>query len=319
MSWGWTSNPEPARSEAREQGVPVEDIEREVGRVQAGLAASGYIADEDLSTTLLLAEMLQRPLLLEGDAGVGKTSIAKALSDAYDCPLIRLQCYEGLDVNTAVYEWNYQRQLLAVKLMETGPGGDARAREAEIFSPEFLLPRPLLRAIQEPEPCVLLIDEIDRADEEFEAFLLEVLSDFQISIPELGTIPAQSIPRVILTSNGTRDLSDALRRRCLYFFVDFPSFEKECAIVRAKVPGIDERLIDQIVAFVQGLRKLELKKPPGVAETLDWAAALTGLSVSVLSDQPEVVLRTLGCLLKTREDRGQVTREVASRLAAGAR
>lgn len=282
---------------------------------QQALKEAGYISDSDLAASLLLMSSLQRPLLLEGDAGVGKTEVAKALATVYDCPLIRLQCYEGLDVNTAIYEWNYQHQLLAIKLMEQDqkPGMDA---EQHIFSERYLLKRPLLQAISQDRPPVLLVDEIDRADEEFEAFLLEVLSDFQISIPELGTVKATSIPRVILTSNGTRDLSDALRRRCLYHYCDYPSFDKEVRIVTTRLPNISQRLAGQVVEYVQQLRKLDLRKNPGIAETLDWAAALISLDIRDLKEEPERLLDTLVCLLKTREDRAAVDVSVSNRLAA---
>ena len=237
---------------------------------------------------ITLMRRLQRPLLLEGEAGVGKTEVGKALARMLERPLIRLQCYEGLDANAAVYEWNYQRQLLAIKIRES-EDLSAEAKEAHVFQRDFLLERPLLQAIQAPEPAVLLIDEIDRADEEFEAYLLEVLSDFQISIPELGTITATSIPWVVLTSNRTRELSDALRRRCLYHYVDYPSEDKEVRIVLARVPGIEARLAGQVVRFVQAVRKEDLRKTPGVAETLDFAAALLGLGVRDLPADPEAV------------------------------
>jgi MoxR-like ATPase len=258
---------------------------------------------------------LQRPLLVEGDAGVGKTEIAKALSKTFDCPLIRLQCYEGLDVNSAVYEWNYQHQLLSIKIQESK---NLSANDQHIFSEEFLLKRPLLEAISLPQSPVLLIDEIDRADEEFEAFLLEVLSDFQISIPELGTITASSIPHVILTSNGTRELSDALRRRCLYYFVDYPDFEKELRIVRKRLPDIGAQLSSQLVEFIQSLRQLELRKKPGIGETLDWAAALMQLDVENLNNDPERIMGSLVCVLKTRDDRNQITQDVLNQLVMNA-
>ena len=238
-----------------------------VSKLQAELFGAEYVADQGLSSTLLLMTKLQRPLLVEGDAGVGKTEIARALSRTFECPLIRLQCYEGLDVNSAVYEWNYQHQLLSIKIQE---GNKLSASDEQIFSEEFLLKRPLLEAISLPQSPVLLIDEIDRADEEFEAFLLEVLSDFQISIPELGTIKATSIPHVILTSNGTRELSDALRRRCLYYYLDYPDFEKELRIVQKRLPDISRQLC-QIVECIQSFRKMDLRKKPGIGETLDWA------------------------------------------------
>jgi MoxR-like ATPase len=277
------------------------------------LARVGYVADSQLAMALWLMESLERPLLLEGAAGVGKTEVAKALAQIHDTRLIRLQCYEGLDANAAIYEWNYQRQLLAIKARE-GRGETAEAVEKHIFSEEFLLERPLLAAIREDKPAVLLIDEIDRADEEFEAFLLEILSDYQISIPELGTVTARSIPLVVLTSNGTRELSDALRRRCLYHFVDYPNEDKEVRILTARLPQIDVTLAQQIAGFVARIRKEDLRKVPGVAETLDWAAALVGLEVRDLAAEPEVVQDTLLCLLKTQEDRLALAPEVTQRL-----
>jgi MoxR-like ATPase len=277
------------------------------------LAAVGYVADRELPVALQLMDMLDRPLLLEGEAGVGKTEVAKALSAVHGTPLIRLQCYEGLDQSTALYEWNYQRQLLAIRARE-GAGADPYEVEQDIFSERFLLERPLLAAIRRPDRPVLLIDEIDRADEEFEAFLLELLSDFQVSIPELGTVKAASIPRVVLTSNSTRELSDALRRRCLYHYVDYPDVERETRIILARVPRIATALALQIARLVEGVRKEELRKVPGVAETLDWAAALTGLGVADLHAAPETVHDTLRCLLKTQEDRARFTPEVSARL-----
>ena len=277
------------------------------------LAEVGYIADRDLATALLLMDMLGRPLLIEGEAGVGKTEVAKALADVHATNLIRLQCYEGLDQSAALYEWNYQRQLLAIKARE---GADAEDIEAAIFSERFLLARPLLAAIRQDTPPVLLIDEIDRADEEFEAFLLELLSDFQVSIPELGTIAARSIPRVVLTSNGTRDLSDALRRRCLYHHLDYPAQDREVRIILTRVPGILPALARQIAGLVAALRREELAKVPGVAETLDWARALLGLGVTDLAEDPATAFDTLACVLKTHEDRARITREVTDRLIA---
>ncbi|MGO8866069.1 MAG: AAA family ATPase [Alphaproteobacteria bacterium] len=277
------------------------------------LAAVGYIADRDLATALWLMEFLKRPLLLEGEAGVGKTEVGKALAALHECELIRLQCYEGLDQNAALYEWNYQRQLLAIKARE-GAGEDADAIEEHIFSEKYLLERPLLAAIRRERPPVLLVDEIDRADEEFEAFLLELLSDFQVSIPELGTIPARSIPWVVLTSNGTRELSDALRRRCLYHYVDFPDVDREARIVVTRLPAVDAALALQISRMVAAIRKEDLRKVPGVAETLDWAATLAGLEIHDLRQEPEAVYETLICLLKTHEDRSRLTREVSDRL-----
>ncbi len=281
------------------------------------LKTVGYIADDTIAVALDLAVRLQRPLLLEGAAGVGKTEVAKALAQIENAKLIRLQCYEGLDASSAIYEWNYQRQLLAIKTHEHS---DLKAAEVEqhIFSEEYLLTRPLLEAITQDRPPVLLIDEIDRADTEFEAFLLELLSDFQVTIPELGTITAKSRPHVILTSNSTRDLSDALRRRCLYSHVEFPEIEREVAIVRARLPDVDAELAQQIVGFVQALRKEDLEKTPGIAETLDWAAALAGLDVGDLSGDLEKVQASLICLLKTERDLKSVTREVTARIAGQA-
>jgi MoxR-like ATPase len=277
------------------------------------LAAVGYIADRDIATALWLMEYLKRPLLLEGEAGVGKTEVAKALAAVHGAELIRLQCYEGLDQNAALYEWNYQRQLLAIKTRETA-GESADTIEEHIFSERYLLERPLLAAIRRTMPPVLLVDEVDRADEEFEAFLLELLSDFQVSIPELGTIKATSIPRVVLTSNGTRELSDALRRRCLYHYVDFPDIDREAKIILTRIPGIDTALALQIAAMVAAVRKEDLRKVPGVAETLDWAATLVGLEIHDLRQEPEAIYDTIICLLKTHEDRARFTREVSERL-----
>jgi MoxR-like ATPase len=278
--------------------------------IAESLAKSGYIADGELATAVSLMQRLRRPLLLEGEAGVGKTEVAKALASVHATELIRLQCYEGLDQSSALYEWNYQRQLLAIEAHR----GRADSIEDQIFSEKYLLERPLLAAIRRDKPPVLLIDEIDRADDEFEAFLLELLSDFQVSIPELGTIKATSIPHVVLTSNGTRELSDALRRRCLYHYVDYPDVEREARIIMAKVDGASASLSLQIARMVEGIRKEELRKVPGVAETLDWAAALVGLDVRDLHDAPEAVYETLMCLLKTQEDKVRVTREVSERI-----
>ena len=277
------------------------------------LPAIGYVADRDIATALWLMDYLKRPLLLEGEAGVGKTEVAKALAAVHGTELIRLQCYEGLDQNAALYEWNYQRQLLAIKTRE-GTGEDVNAIEEHIFSEKYLLERPLLAAIRRDKPPVLLVDEVDRADEEFEAFLLELLSDFQLSIPELGTIKATSIPRVVLTSNGTRELSDALRRRCLYHYVDFPDLDREAKIILMRTPGIDTALAQQIARMVSAVRKEDLRKVPGVAETLDWAATLAGLDIHDLRQEPETMHETMICLLKTREDRMRLTREVTDRL-----
>jgi MoxR-like ATPase len=286
-----------------------------VSVLQKDLYHAGYVADQSLASTLLLMNKIHRPLLVEGDAGVGKTEIAKALSRTFDCPLIRLQCYEGLDVNSAVYEWNYQRQLLSIKLEE---GKNSTTTDKDIFSEKFLLRRPLLEAISLPESPVLLIDEIDRADEEFEAFLLELLSDFQISIPELGTIEASSIPHVILTSNGTRELSDALRRRCLYHYVDYPDYEKELRIVRKHLPDIARQLSSQIVECIQSFRQLDLRKKPGIGETLDWAAALVHLNIENLNNDPDLLMDSLACVLKTKDDRNQVNKDVLEKLVMNA-
>jgi len=279
-------------------------------QIAQSLAACGYIADAELATAVALMQMLRRPLLLEGEAGVGKTEVAKALACVHGTELIRLQCYEGLDQSAALYEWNYQRQLLAIEAHR----GHADGIEDQIFSEKYLLERPLLASIRRDQPPVLLIDEIDRADDEFEAFLLELLSDFQVSIPELGTITATSIPHVVLTSNGTRELSDALRRRCLYHYVDYPEVDREARIIMARVQGADASLALQIARLVESIRKEDLRKVPGVAETLDWAAALIGLDVRDLHDQPEMVHETLMCLLKTHEDRARVTPEITARL-----
>lgn len=275
------------------------------------LSAAGYIADGELATAISLMQMLKRPLLLEGEAGVGKTEVAKALAVVHDTELIRLQCYEGLDQSAALYEWNYQRQLLAI---QADRGASAEAIEDKIFSEKYLLERPLLAAIRRSRAPVLLIDEVDRADTEFEAFLLELLSDYQVSIPEMGTITATSIPHVVLTSNGTRELSDALRRRCLYHYVDYPDVDREARIIMARVAGAGTSLALQIATMVQSIRREDLRKVPGVAETLDWAAALVGLDVRDLHDAPETVQDTLMCLLKTREDRARFKPEVTARL-----
>jgi len=266
---------------------------------QQRLARSGYIAELPLVAAILLMQDLQRPLLLEGDAGVGKTEIAKVLSATLATRLIRLQCYEGLDAHSAMYEWNYQRQLLAIKLLEQDDSG-LEAKEQGIFSERYLLRRPLLEAISCEQAPVLLIDEVDRADEAFEAYLLELLSDFQMSIPELGTVTAVSRPLVVITSNGTRELSD-----------------KELAIVQMRAPDVGERLAQQVVAFVQGVRNIDLRKKPGIAETLDWTAALLRLNISVIDkDGAEQIMQTLGALIKTREDHLSMSREVVARLAA---
>ncbi len=285
--------------------------------ITSGLATVGYLADPQLAVALQLALDLQRPLLLEGEAGVGKTETAKALAEVLDTRLIRLQCYEGLDSTSAIYEWNYQKQLLAIRAREH-EAASAASVEKHIFSEEFLLKRPLLEAIGLDKSPVLLIDEIDRADEEFEAYLLEILSDFQITIPELGTISAKARPHVILTSNGTRELSDALRRRCLYSYVEFPDHQRELEIVLARLPGIEQQLATQLVGFVQNLRREDLERKPGIAETLDWAAALTGFGLATLDDDLDTVTSSMICLLKTEPDIKSVTREVVSRLAGKA-
>ena len=292
---------------------------QELATWQADLERAGYIAEPPLVAALLLMQDLGRPLLLEGDAGVGKTEVAKVLATLRSTRLIRLQCYEGLDAHSAMYEWNYQRQLLAIKLLES-EGSDGRGlaqKEADIFSERYLLKRPLLEAITCEVPPVLLIDEVDRADEAFEAYLLELLSDFQLSIPELGTVQAISRPLVVITSNGTRELSDALRRRCLYQYIDYPDHAKELAIVRKKAPEAAAELAQQIVAFVQGVRRMELQKKPGIAETLDWTAALLRLGISTIDiDGAERIMQTLSALIKTRDDRAAFPREAVARLAA---
>ncbi|WP_300060424.1 MoxR family ATPase [uncultured Roseobacter sp.] len=285
--------------------------------LQTALAAEGYVASDDLAVALQLAVSLERPLLLEGAAGVGKTEVARTLARARDTRLIRLQCYEGLDAAQAIYEWNYQRQLLSIRAAaEDGETG--AAVEARIFSREFLLERPLLAAITQEVTPVLLIDEIDRADEEFEAYLLEILSDYQVSVPELGTITATTRPIVILTSNGTRDLSDALRRRCLYTYVDYPDHATELAILKARCPDVEARLAAQVIGFVQKLREEDLEKTPGIAEMLDFAAALMGLGIADLTANPSVLQATLTTLLKTQSDQAQITPEVAERIAGRA-
>jgi len=290
-----------------------------IDTLQEALQSQNYIADRSLLTALYLSLKLRKPLFLEGEAGVGKTEIAKVLSAALERPLIRLQCYEGLDVNTAVYEWNYSRQMLHIRLLEASGSVDQQAAIKDIFSEEFLLKRPLLQAIDQGEAglSVLLVDELDRADEEFEAFLLEVLSDFQITIPEIGTIQAKEPPVVVLTSNRTREIHDALKRRCLYHWIDYPEFEKEYSIVQAKVPDAPARLAREVVAFVQELRNEDLYKLPGVAETLDWVSALVALDQEDLSD--EVISASLGVLLKYQDDIQHVAGPVAQRILANAR
>jgi MoxR-like ATPase len=291
-----------------------------IEELQAALRARDYVADRSLVTAVFLALALERPLLLEGEAGVGKTQLAKTLAEVLDTRLIRLQCYEGLDVTTAVYEWNYARQMLEIRLLEAR-GEIERATARDIFGPDFLLKRPLLQALEasgDGSAPVLLIDEIDRADEEFEAYLLEILSDFQVTIPEIGTVRAALPPRVILTSNRTREVHDALKRRCLYHWIDYPSAAKEIEIVLARVPATPERLARQVVGFVNRLRTADLTKVPGVAETLDWAAALLALGARELA--PDLVDETLGVLLKYEEDvrrvRGATAASYVDELAA---
>jgi MoxR-like ATPase len=280
--------------------------------VELALRAQSYLPERGLATSLFVSLAIGKPLLLEGEAGVGKTEAAKALAAALGARLIRLQCYEGLDVAHAVYEWNYARQLLHIRAAQEGS-----VSEQELFGPEFLIRRPLLEAIGSPDPVVLLIDEIDRADEEFEAFLLEVLSDFQITIPEIGTIRAQRPPLVILTSNRTRELHDALKRRCLFHWISHPALEREIEIVRMRVPGVSERLAAQAAAFVAGLRRADLNKAPGVAETIDWTDALTALGCQDLD--ADTVAQTLGAVLKYREDFDTVRDDAVAELIREAR
>ena len=295
--------------------TPVASTPASVDELQAALRKELYVADRGLAMSVYLALQLKRPLFLEGEAGVGKTEVAKALSSALGARLIRLQCYEGLDVSQAVYEWNYSRQLLHIRLLEASGGVDRQDAERELFSEEFLVKRPLLQALEGTGPTVLLIDELDRADEEFEGYLLEMLSDFQITIPEVGTYKADEPPVVVITSNRTREIHDALKRRCLYYWIDYPDLEKEMQIVRSKVPAASQNLSEQVTAFVQELRGTELYKVPGVAETLDWTAALVSLNENELS--PSVIDDTLGVMLKYREDvqtvRGEQTRALLNR------
>ncbi len=281
-------------------------MREEIREVQSAMATFGYIAEPAIATALFLAREMQKPLLVEGDAGVGKTEIAKVLAQMLGTELIRLQCYDGLDVNTALYEWNYQRQILRLRMTER-EGADPSQLEAVIFGREYLLERPLLRAITRREgPPVLLVDEIDRADEAFEAFLLELLSDFQVTVPELGTIRAEHIPHVVLTSNRSREIGDALRRRCLYLYVEHPSLEKEVQIILTKVPAASEQLAVEIGRFVRALRRRPLGKVPGVAESLDWARALVRLHHDALD--AAIVEETLGCLVKDHHSARELTR-----------
>ncbi len=289
-------------------------MREEIRQIQAAMERAAYITDPAVATSVHLAMALGKPLLVEGHAGVGKTEIAKVLAQVLDTNLIRLQCYEGLDAAAALYEWNYPKQLLHIKLQE-GEGRSAAEKEAEIFSEPFLLRRPLLQAIsQDGKPPVLLVDELDRADLEFESFLLEILSDFQVTIPEIGTLRARRRPHVVLTSNRSRDLSDALRRRCLYLWIDYPDFEKEVRILRARLPGVERRLAEQIAHVMQGLRQMRLAKAPGVAESLDWAAGLAALHADHLD--PELLRETLGCVVKEVEDLKRLEADLeAGRLA----
>ena len=288
----------------------------EIRSLQDAMEKEGYVAEAEIATAVYLAREMRRPLLVEGDAGVGKTEIAKVLARILETELIRLQCYEGLDVSTALYEWDYPRQMLRVRM--AGESADPEGLERTIFSREYLLERPLLRAITRVEgPAVLLIDEIDRADDGFEAFLLELLSDFQVTIPELGTIRALHVPHVILTSNRTREIGDALRRRCLYLYIEHPGLEKEVRILRSRVPKAGPRLAEQIARFVQSLRERRLMKPPGVAETIDWAQALVRLHRDELD--AATVGETLGCVLKDRNDIRELSDgEIDSLVAAAA-
>ncbi len=293
-------------------------IIQSIGELQDKLSQQEYLADRTLATTLYLGLRLNKPVLLEGEAGVGKTEVAKALAQVLNTDLIRLQCYEGLDVNHAVYEWNYPRQMLYIRMHDTGHSGSSPESLADIFSTEFLIKRPLLQAIENARehPPVLLIDEIDRSDTEFEAYLLELLSDWQVTIPELGTLRAQNPPATIITSNRTREIHDALKRRCLYHWIDYPTFEKEYQIVHRKVPQARETLSRQVVAFVQELRRQDLYKVPGVAETLDWSSALVALEAAELNE--DLVNETIGTLLKYQDDvdkiRGPVAGELVKRV-----
>ena len=288
---------------------------KEIGTL---LEASSYVADDSLATLVWMALALDRPVLLEGEAGVGKTAIAQALSGALNRPLFRLQCHESLDLNQAVYEWNYSKQLLEIRLREAENEGTKDLRQ-DLFSESFLLKRPLMQAITSDVPAVLLIDEVDRADESFEAYLLEVLGEFQISVPELGTIKATTQPIVILTSNGTRELSDALRRRCLYHYIDYPTLPREIEIVKKLVPQANQLLVQQAVVFVQQLRKQDLEKVPGIAETLDWIRLLCAMGQESVPDDPDTLRSCLSALLKTRADQWQMGTEIVLKLQSESR
>ncbi|MFT4038498.1 MAG: MoxR family ATPase [Thermomicrobiales bacterium] len=296
-----------ATASAGAQFATVDELER-------GLRDQKYVAERGLATTLFLTLKLGKPLLLEGEAGVGKTEIAKVLADLLDTPLIRLQCYEGLDAATAIYEWDYPRQMLYLRTIEATGGATRDAVQHDLFGEEFLLKRPLLQAIDasHAKAPVLLIDEVDRADQELEAFLLELLSDFQVTVPEIGTIRAEHVPVVILTSNRTREIHDALKRRCLYHWIDFPNFDKEFRILQARVPEAPSKLAQQIVTFTQGLRGIDLFKPPGMAETLDWSRALLALGTTNLNE--EAVDDSLGVILKYQEDVDNVRGDIAANL-----
>jgi MoxR-like ATPase len=295
------------------QDLPFASIEE----LEESLRSHKYVAGRSLATTLFLATKLDKPLLLEGEAGVGKTEVGKVLAEILGARLIRLQCYEGIDVNNAVYEWSYARQMLQIRMLETA-GADAAAMEREIFSPKFLVKRPLLQALETDggRPPVLLIDEIDRSDDEFEAFLLELLSDYQISIPELGTITAQRPPAVVITSNRTREIHDALKRRCLYFWIDYPSVETEYQVVLARIPDVPPMLAKQVSQFIAGVRQLDLYKLPGIAETLDWTRSLMALGQTELTDTAVQV--TLGSVVKYQEDLHRLRGERARQLFAQA-
>lgn len=280
-------------------------IDSEFASLQQELGTAGYLCDDYLATTLVLAARLERPLLLEGEAGVGKTEVAKALAASSGRPFIRLQCYDGIDINAAVYEWDYTRQLLSIKLQESSQAKP----DLDVFSEAFLLERPLLQSIRQTTSPILLIDEVDRADEAFEAYLLELLSDFQVSIPELGTVKAVTKPAVILTSNGTRELSDALRRRCVYHYLDYPNKARELAIVNSRYPDIEQGLLGQMINFIHSLRDQSLRKRPGIAESLDWCGALVAMGIDDLGKHVDLVLQTRGCFLKTQDDLTEIDRD----------